>query len=132
MEGGVVGSKGKNDQISDHERGEAIARMKAEGIPYEERIEKIEDVTYPKPNAELIYQTFDLFRDAHPWVGREAIRPKGVAREMFDALAEFDDHVKRMGLARIEGVLLRYLGQVHDTLARVELPDLLRSCQRIS
>ncbi|MDH4016484.1 MAG: DUF3516 domain-containing protein, partial [Actinomycetota bacterium] len=107
-------------------RGEAVAAMKAEGLDYDERMERLEKVTYPKPNEELIYETFELFRDAHPWVGREAIRPKGVARDMFDVLAAFDDYVKRMGIARIEGVLLRYLGQVHDTLAR-SLPAPLRT-----
>jgi len=110
------------------ERGEAVARMKAEGLDYDERMEQLEKITYPKPNEELIYQGFELFRDAHPWVGREAIRPKGVAREMFDALAAFDDHVKRMGIARLEGVLLRYIGQVHDTLAR-SLPTPLRTTE---
>ncbi len=107
-------------------RGDAIAAMKAEGIEYDERMERLEKITYPKPNEDLIYETFALFRDAHPWVGAEAIRPKGVAREMFDGLAAFDDHVKRMGVARVEGVLLRYLGQVHDTLAR-SLPAPLRT-----
>ncbi len=107
-------------------RGEAVAAMKAEGLDYDERMERLEKVTYPKPNEALIYETFELFRDAHPWVGREAIRPKGVAREMFDVLAAFDDYVKRMGIAKIEGVLLRYLGQVHDTLAR-SLPAPLRT-----
>jgi hypothetical protein len=103
-------------------RGEMIAQLKAEGVPYEERIEKIQDVTWPKPNAEFLYATYSLFAEDHPWLESQAIRPKGIARELFETLAGFEDHVKRMELARVEGVLLRYLGQVHDTLAR-SLPE---------
>ncbi len=35
-------------------RGEAVAAMKSEGIEYDERIELLDDVTYPKPLAELL------------------------------------------------------------------------------
>ena len=35
-------------------RGEAVAAMKAEGIEYDERMELLEDVTYPQPLAELL------------------------------------------------------------------------------
>ena len=35
-------------------RGEAVAAMKADGIEYEERMELLEEVTYPKPLAELL------------------------------------------------------------------------------
>ena len=38
------------------ERGEAVAEMKAEGIEYEERMELLEEVTYPKPLAEPLEQ----------------------------------------------------------------------------
>ena len=99
-------------------RDELIARLKAEKVPYEERMEKIREVTWPKPNEEFIYATFALFAERHPWVGSENIRPKGIGREIYDAYSTFDDYVKRMGLARVEGLLLRYLGQLHDTLTR--------------
>ena len=35
-------------------RGEAVAAMKAEGMEYDERMALLEDVTYPRPLAELI------------------------------------------------------------------------------
>ncbi len=35
-------------------RGEAVAAMKAEGIEYDERMELLDDVTYPKPLEELL------------------------------------------------------------------------------
>ncbi len=99
-------------------RGELIARLKADGVPYEERMEKVEEVTWPKPNEEMIYATFDLFLERHPWLSKENIRPKGIARDLFEDLATFHDYVKRMELARVEGLLLRYLSQVHNTLAQ--------------
>ncbi len=99
-------------------KSDLMARLKAERVPYEERLRRLEDVTWPKPNAEFIYATFDLFAEKHPWVGSESIRPKGIAREIFEAYSTFDDYVRRAGIARIEGLLLRYLGQLHDTLTR--------------
>ena len=35
-------------------KGEAVAQMKAEGIEYDERMELLEEVTYPKPLEELL------------------------------------------------------------------------------
>ncbi|MBW2696996.1 MAG: DUF3516 domain-containing protein, partial [Deltaproteobacteria bacterium] len=99
-------------------KGELIAKLKAEGVPYEERMEKLEDVTWPRPNAELIWASFDLFVDRHPWVDRNDIRPKGIARDIYETSSSFVDWLKRMELARVEGLLLRYLGQLHDVLAR--------------
>ena len=97
-------------------RRELLARLKAAGVPYEERIERLAEVTFPKPDAAFVYAAFDVFAEAHPWVGVENIRPKSVAREMFEAYRSFDDMVREYKLERVEGLLLRYLGQVHDTL----------------
>ncbi|MCX7867262.1 MAG: DUF3516 domain-containing protein, partial [Limisphaera sp.] len=36
-------------------RAEALATMKAEGVPYEERMERLEQLEYPKPNRDFIY-----------------------------------------------------------------------------
>lgn len=96
---------------------ELIARLKAERVPYEERMAELEKVSWPRPNEEFIRATFELFRERHPWVGEEAIRPKGIAREMAETYAGFDDFVRRNQLARMEGVLLRYLSQVWNALA---------------
>jgi superfamily II RNA helicase len=99
-------------------KSELIARLKAERVPYEDRITQLDDVTYPKPLADFIYPTFDEFVRHHPWLGYESIRPKSVAREMFETYASFDLYVRSYGLARSEGVLLRYLDQVYDTLTK--------------
>ena len=60
----------------DKVKGQAVAEMKAEGIDYDERMEELEKLEYPKPNREFIYSTFNAFADKHPWVGQENIRPK--------------------------------------------------------
>jgi superfamily II DNA/RNA helicase len=97
---------------------ELIARLKAEGVPYEDRIRQLEDVTYPRPDEEFIYATFRLFAEAHPWVGDEDIRPKSIAREMFEDCRGFVDYAREYGVERSEGLLLRYLSRVHNTLVQ--------------
>ncbi|MCH2172216.1 DUF3516 domain-containing protein [Myxococcota bacterium] len=100
------------------EKSELIARLKAEGVEYEERMRKLEEVTHPKPNERFIRETFSMFANAHPWVRGEDIRPKSIAREMFDSYRTFGDYVKELGIARSEGLLLRYLSQVHNSLVK--------------
>lgn len=103
-------------------RGDKIAELKAEGVEYEDRMNKLEEVDYPKPNAAFIFDTFNEFSARHPWVGRENIRPKGVARDMYERYCSFNDFIKEYGLARSEGILLRYLTEVYKTLVQT-VPD---------
>ncbi len=107
-------------------KADLVAELKADRVPYEERMARLEGVTWEKPNADFLQATFALFADRHPWVGSDSVRPKSIAREMFEDFLDFDDYVKRYGLARMEGLLLRYLGQVHSTLAR-NLPEAARN-----
>ena len=99
-------------------KGDLIARLKAEGVPYEERMEKLDEVTHPKPNAEFIYRTFEAFRQAHPWVRGEDIRPKSIGRDVYEGYHSFVGYVRNYGLQRSEGVLLRYLSQLYKTLSQ--------------
>jgi superfamily II RNA helicase len=96
---------------------EAMAEMKANGVEYEERIERLDAMEWPKPNRDFIYETFNAFADRHPWVGSTNVHPKSVAREMYEGFAAFDDYIRGLGLERSEGVLLRYLSQVWKTMA---------------
>ncbi len=100
----------------DELKGQKIAELKAQGMEYEERMAELEKLEYPKPNRELIYETFNAFAAAHPWVGDDAIRPKSVARQMFEMGASFNEYVRHYALQRSEGVLLRYLTDVVKTL----------------
>ncbi len=101
---------------------EAMAAMKAEGVPYEERIARLEELEYPKPCRDFIYSTFNEFQAAHPWVGTENIRPKSIAREMFENFRTFADYIKDYSLDRAEGLLLRHLSGVHKILTQT-VPD---------
>ena len=102
---------------------EKMAEMKAAGIEYDQRIAELDALEWPKPNRDVIYETFNDFADRHPWVGQENVRPKSVARELYEGFASFDDYVRSYGLERSEGVLLRYLSQAYKTMAEtVPLP----------
>jgi superfamily II RNA helicase len=99
-------------------RRELVAKLKAEGVDYDERRRRADLVTHDKPEEEFIRQSFHLFAEMHPWVREEDVRPKSIAREMFEGYRDFRDYVKEYSLARSEGLLLRYLSQVHNTLVR--------------
>ncbi|MCH9686759.1 MAG: DUF3516 domain-containing protein [Deltaproteobacteria bacterium] len=99
-------------------KGELVQRLKAEGVEYEQRMEQLERVEYPKPCAEFIYRTFDTFRATRPWVREHNVSPKSIAREMFEDCVGFDDYINKYGLARSEGVLFRYLMQAFKTLVQ--------------
>ncbi len=107
-------------------KGEKVAELKAQGVEYEERMAELEKVEHPKPNADFIYEVFNAFEATHPWVGTENIRPKSIAREMFETGATFDEYVRDYGLERSEGVLLRYLTEAWRVMERT-VPELHRS-----
>jgi len=87
-------------------------------VQYEERMEKLEEIEHPKPLREFLYDTFNAFAAAHPWVGQENVRPKSIAREMFERYQSFADYVREYGLERSEGLLLRHLSQVWKVLSQ--------------
>ncbi|WP_448006042.1 DEAD/DEAH box helicase [Agromyces bauzanensis] len=90
-------------------RGEAVGAMKQEGIEYEERMELLEDVTWPKPLAELLAHAFETFASSQPWVRDFELSPKSVVRDMFERSMSFGEYVAFYQLARSEGLVLRYL-----------------------
>ena len=99
-------------------KGEKIMELKEAGVPYEERMEKLEAIEHPKPLREFLYETFNAFAAAHPWINQENVRPKSIAREMFERYRSFSDYVKDYGLERSEGLLLRHLSQVWKVLSQ--------------
>ena len=108
------------------EKGRVVAELKAQGVEYEERMEALEQVTWPKPMADWLSAIFEPWSAAHPWVAERGPRPKSIVREMVETGATFAEYVRELNLARAEGVLLRYLAQVWRLLAR-GLPDAARS-----
>ncbi len=103
-----------------------MGEMKAAGIEFDERIEELDKLEHPKPNRDFIYDTFNAFRDAHPWVGQENIRPKSIAREMFENFQSFAEYIRDYDLQRIEGLLLRYLSDVYKVLEQT-VPDAVKN-----
>ncbi len=102
----------------DHLKGKAVAEMKAQGVEYDERMARLDEMDYPKPNRDFIYDTFNAFAKQHPWVGAENIRPKSIARDMVEQFLSFSEYVKEYGLERVEGLLLRYLSDVYKVLVQ--------------
>jgi hypothetical protein len=103
-------------------RGEAVAQMKADGIPYEERLELLDDVTYPKPLEDLLDGAYEIYRRGHPWVADYEVRPKAVVRDMYERALTFAEYVAFYGLSRSEGLVLRYLADAYKAL-RQTVPD---------
>ncbi len=103
-------------------RGEAVAAMKADGVEYEERMELLENVTWPKPLEELLEAAYEIYRRGHPWVGDYPVSPKTVARDLFERAMTFGEYVQFYGLSRSEGIVLRYLADAYKAL-RQTVPD---------
>jgi superfamily II RNA helicase len=103
-------------------KGEAVNRMKADGIEYDTRMELLEQVTHPKPLEELLTAAFDIYRTAHPWVADHALSPKSVARDLFERAMTFADYVQHYDLPRSEGLVLRYLSDAYKAL-RQTVPE---------
>ena len=104
---------------------ELINRLKAEGVSYDERMNQLDQVTPPQPRADYLFAVFEHFRSVHPWVGGDMIKPKSIGREMLEDYLDFGDYVKKYGLHRFEGVLLRYLSQLYKTLDQ-NVPDFVK------
>jgi hypothetical protein len=103
-----------------------MAELKAAGVEYDERIAELDKIEHPQPNAEFLYAAFEAFAKQHPWVRREALAPKSIAREILENLHSFSGYIKEYGLSRAEGTLLRYLSEVYKTLTQT-IPELART-----
>jgi superfamily II RNA helicase len=107
-------------------RGEAVAQMKADGIEYEERMDLLESVTYPRPLADLLEGAYEIYRQGHPWVADHQLAPKSVARDMYERAMTFTEYVGFYGLSRSEGLVLRYLAEAYKAL-RQTVPEEART-----
>ena len=110
---------------------EKMGELKAQGMEYDQRIEELEKIEHPKPNRDFIYNTFNEFSSIHPWVGQENIRPKSIAREMFETFQSFHEYIRDYNLERVEGLLLRYLSEVYKVLIQT-VPEASRTDEVIS
>lgn len=106
-------------------RGEAVAAMKSEGIEYDERMELLEQITYPKPLDELLTAAFETFSAAQPWIRDFALHPKSVVRDMYERAMSFGEYVAYYKIARSEGVVLRYLSDAYRAASQT-IPEELK------
>jgi hypothetical protein len=102
----------------DRLRSETLAQLKREGVEYEERMAELDKLEHPKPLRDLTYDAFNLYLTRHPWAADHTIRPKAVARELYERAMTFTDYVGHYGLARSEGLLLRYLSDAYKGLVQ--------------
>jgi len=100
-------------------RSTAIGQMKADGLDYDERMERLESVTWPQPLAELLEPAFTMYVRTNPWVAGEQLKPKSIVREMLETAATFTEYVSRLNIERSEGTLLRYLADAYRALRQV-------------
>ncbi|NLT26842.1 MAG: DUF3516 domain-containing protein, partial [Microbacteriaceae bacterium] len=103
-------------------RGEAVNAMKADGVEYDERMERLEEIFWPKPLEELLEQAYDEFAETQPWVRDFELRPKSVVRDMYERAMSFAEFIAFYDLARSEGLVLRYLSDAYRALMHT-VPD---------
>lgn len=104
-------------------RDAAMASMKADGIDYDERIERLQEVTYPKPLEDLLWPAFHTYCESVPWANDYRLSPKSVLRDMLETASDFKGYIARYGISRSEGTLLRYLSDAYRVLDRTLPPD---------
>lgn len=100
-------------------RAEAVAAMKADGVEYAERMEALEEITWPRPHGALLEEAFASFSAEHPWTADFALEPKSVVREMIENAMTFSEFVSVYQVQRLEGTVLRYLADVYRGLVQI-------------
>ncbi len=97
-------------------RGEAVAAMKREGMEYDDRMAALEEVTHPRPLAELLAQAYEVFASSQPWIRDFELSPKSVVRDMYERALSFGEFVSLYQLGRSEGLVLRYLSDAYRAI----------------
>ncbi len=99
-------------------RDQAMTRMKEDGLDYDERMDRLQEITYPKPLEDMLSAAFDEYRHDVPWANDYWLSPKSVVRDMVETASDFTGYISRYNIARSEGTLLRYLSDAYRALAR--------------
>lgn len=105
-------------------KGELLAELKADGVEYTERMALLDEVTWPKPLADDLEASLEIYRRSHPWVGEDDLSPKSIVREIHETGQTFSEFVQRYGLQRSEGIVLRYLSDAYQAMRRTIPQDL--------
>ena len=107
-------------------KGELVAELKAAGMEYEERMTRLEEVTYPQPLADELGAAFAMYAHSQPWVADHPLSPKSVVRDLWERAMTFADYVGYYGLTRAEGTLLRYLSNAYKALIQT-VPEVAKT-----
>ena len=102
---------------------QAMADMKADGLDYDERMDRLAEITYPKPLEDMLDAAFTQYRHDVPWANDYWLSPKSVVRDMVETASDFTGYIARYNIARSEGTLLRYLSDAYRSLARTVPPE---------
>lgn len=102
---------------------QAMVRMKEDGLDYDERMDRLAEISYPKPQEEILSAAFAQYRKDVPWANDYWLSPKSVVRDMVETASDFTGYIARYGIARSEGTLLRYLSDAYRVLDRTVPPD---------
>ena len=105
---------------------ERIAELKAEGVEYDERVELVQDLTHPMPEAEFIFQSFNHYAEQRPWLLASPVSPKSVVRDMYMRCATFKDYIQLYNLKSSEGLVLRYLNSAYKALIQ-NVPEMCQT-----
>ncbi len=99
-------------------RDAAMLEMKDEGLDYDERMEKLAEITYPKPLEEIMEPAFEQYKRDIPWAADCQLACKSVVRDMVESANDFSQYIGQYGISRSEGTLLRYLSDAYRALSR--------------
>ena len=77
-----------------------------------------QDVSYEKPLEDLLDAAFDKYCQEVPWANDYQLSPKSVLRDMLESASDFKGYIQKLGIARSEGILLRYLAEAYRSLDR--------------
>ncbi len=103
-------------------RDAAWAELRAEGVDVDERKERVAEISWPKPLEELIRSAYEIYCVRVPWARDVEPSPKSVLRAMVEGAMGFRAYIGALGIARAEGILLRYLSNAYHLLSR-SVPD---------
>ncbi len=107
-------------------KGELLAELKADGVEYEERVAILDEVTWPRPLADLLEHAHRVMLAGHPWLAETPVSPKSVVRDMYERAMGFGEFVAFYQVQRSEGLVLRYLSDAYRAL-RQTVPESART-----
>ncbi|MDO5107817.1 MAG: DUF3516 domain-containing protein, partial [Coriobacteriaceae bacterium] len=78
---------------------------------------------YARPLEDLLVPAFEQYCAEVPWARDFELRPKSILRDMIECASDFRGYVTHVGIARSEGLLLRYLSDAYRVLDRTIPPE---------